>query len=175
MPARLKTGVPTSVAALAIILAVAACGGSSKPRHAGSHRNVMLAFSKCMRANGVTNFPDSTGGGINLDGTGINPRTPAFQAAQKLCFRLMPGGRPQGRKASGAQIKQADETARCMRAHGVSGFPDPIITQKPPTALNPADYSSIVAGGGMIIAIPKSINEQSPAFEHAAKACGFSG
>lgn len=175
MPARLKTGVPTSVAALAVILAVAACGGSSKPRRAGSHRNVMLSFSKCMRANGVTNFPDSTGGGINLDGTGINPRTPGFRAAQTACFKLMPGGGPNSQRASAAQVRRADATARCMRAHGVSGYPDPIISNKPPTSLNPADYSSIEAGNGIIIAIPKSIDESSPAFQRAARTCGFNG
>jgi hypothetical protein len=83
----------------------------------------------------------------------------------------MPGGGPQSHKASAAQIKQADETAQCMRTHGVSGYPDPIISNAPPTSLNPANYSSIEAGGGMIIAIPKSINEQSTGFQSAAKAC----
>jgi hypothetical protein len=62
-----------------------------------------------------------------------------------------------------------------MRRHGVSGFPDPIVSQAPPTSLNPANYSSIQAGNGLIIAIPKSIDEQSPAFRNAAKACSFGG
>ncbi len=177
MPARLQAGVPTSVAALACVLAVAACGGSSKPKQQATsrHGNPLLAMSKCMRAHGVTNFPDPSGHGINLSGTGVNPRSPAFQAAQATCFKLMPGGNPQGHPASAASIKRADDTAQCMRAHGVTGFPDPIISQAPPTSLNPANYSSIMAGGGMIIAVPKSINEQSPAFLHAAKACHFGG
>ncbi|MDE3129562.1 MAG: hypothetical protein KGL16_00260, partial [Acidobacteriota bacterium] len=65
----------------------------------------------------------------------------------------------------------ADQTAQCMRNHGITGYPDPIISQTSPTSLNPANYSSIEAGNGMIIAIPKSIDEQSPAFRSAAKAC----
>jgi hypothetical protein len=158
------------VAALASILLLSACGGSSKPKSA-SRANVFIAFSKCMRAHGVTNFPDPTGHGINIGGTGINPRSPTFEAAQTTCFKLLPGGGPQNQKASAAQIRQADATAECMRTHGVSGYPDPIISNAPPTSLNPANYSSIEAGGGMIVAIPKTINEQSPAFQSAAKVC----
>ena len=97
------------------------------------HANVFIAFSKCMRAHGITNFPDPNGHGINIAGTGINPQAPAFRAAQTACFKLMPGGGPNNQRASAAQIKQADATAACMRAHGVSGFPDPIIsTGRPP-------------------------------------------
>ena len=164
-------GVLTGLAALASIFVLAACGGSSKPEHA--HNNPLIALSKCMRAHGVTHFPDPSGHGINLGGTGLNPRSPAFQAAQQTCFKLMPGGGPQGRPASAQEIKQADQTAACMRAHGVTGFPDPIVSQASPTSLNPANYSSIQAGNGLIIAIPKSIDESSPAFIKAAKTCHF--
>ena len=161
-------GVLTGLAALASILLLTACGSSSKPKH---HSDPLLALSKCMRAHGVTHFPDPSGHGINIGGTGVNPRSPAFQAAQTICFKLLPGGGPQGRPATAGEIKQADQTAECMRTHGVTGYPDPIISQAPPTSLNPANYSSIEAGNGMIIAIPKSINENSPAFLHAQKAC----
>lgn len=179
MPARLQLGVLSSFAALACVLAIAACGGSgrsaSKPKSAGSHESAFLALSKCMRAHGVANFPDPDGHGINLAGTGINPSSPAFEAAQGTCFKQMPGGGPNSHPATAAQIKQADETAECMRAHGVTGYPDPIISTKLPTALNQANYSSISAGGGIIIAIPKSINMQSPAFVKAAKDCQARG
>jgi hypothetical protein len=177
MPVRRRNGVLLMFAALASILMLAACGGSSKPKHTSSHQNAFIAFSKCMRAHGVTNFPDPSGsgggGGINLTGTGINPRTPAFKAAQTSCFKLLPGGGPQGHPASEQAIKQATTTAECMRRHGVTGYPDPIVSQESPTNLNPANYSSVEAGGGIIIAIPKSIDEQSPVFEKAAKACNF--
>jgi hypothetical protein len=59
-----------------------------------------------------------------------------------------------------------------MREHGVTGFPDPVVTSTPP-GINPADYSSAEYGNGIFIGIPKSINVTSPAFEAAAKACGF--
>ncbi len=176
MPARLRNGVLTCLAALACLLVVAGCGGSSRPK-VHSHADVFIALSKCMRAHGVTNFPDpgaNGGRGINLAGTGINPQSPAFRTAQGVCFKLMPGGGPNNQRASAAQIRQADATAACMRAHGVSGFPDPIISTGTPN-LNPANYSSVEAGGGIIIAIPKSIDERSPAFLKAAKTCEFRG
>jgi hypothetical protein len=175
MPVRLRNGVLLMLAVLASILLLAACGSSSsKPKHARIAANVFIAYSKCMRANGVTNFPDPTGHGIQLSASsGINPRSPAFQKAQSTCSKLLPGGGPQSHRASEQEIRTATATAECMRRHGVPNFPDPIVSQKPPSSLNPADYSEVTAGGGIIIAIPKSIDPQSPAFEKAAKACQF--
>jgi hypothetical protein len=57
----------------------------------------MREFAKCMRSNGVENFPDpsSEGGGIIIGGPnaegGIDPSDPTFQAAQEKCGDLMPG------------------------------------------------------------------------------------
>jgi hypothetical protein len=128
-----------------------------------------------MRAHGVTNFPDPAGdgGGINLARTGINPSSPAFRSARSACVRLLPGGGP-SRHATEAQIRQATDTAVCMRAHGVPNFPDPIVTATPP-AIDPGKYSTAEYGNGIFIGIPASINVNSPAFETAAKTCAFSG
>jgi hypothetical protein len=176
MPARLQLGVLSSFAALACVLMLSACGGSSKPKPQASRANVFMALSKCMRAHGVTNFPDpSSGGEINIAGTGVNPRSPAFKGAQTVCFKRLPGGGPLNHKASAQQIGDARQTSECMRGHGVSDFPDPIVSNSnvPPSSLNPTNYSQISDSGGIIIAIPNSINTQSPAFEKAAKACQF--
>jgi hypothetical protein len=167
-------GVQTGLAALACILTVTACGGSSKPK-AKSHTNPFVAFSKCMRAHGVTNFPDpSGGGGIHITGS-VDTRSPVFESAQTTCFKLMPGGGPLNHHASAHQIAEARQTSQCMREHGVTGFPDPIVSNQPPTSLNPANYSTVSDRGGIIIAIPRSIDPRSPAFVSAAKACSFSG
>ena len=50
------------------------------------------------------------------------------------------------------------------------------MSSKPPYELNlsPAQYSEVSAGGGLVIAIPKSIDPRSPAFAKAAKVCDFS-
>jgi hypothetical protein len=59
-----------------------------------------LKFAECMRSHGVPNFPDpqiqsGPGGGIGVriggPGSGINPRSPAFQSAQKACGKLFGG------------------------------------------------------------------------------------
>jgi hypothetical protein len=156
--------------------AIAACGGSSPNRsnRASNAAHALLALSECMRAHGVTNFPDPSGHGINLTGTGINPATPAFRSAQTTCFKLMPGGGPNGHKDTKQQIDAMVATSECMREHGVTGFPDPYAwSGNGPPNLNPADYSSVEAGGGEVLAIPKSIDENSPVFTQAAKTCHF--
>jgi hypothetical protein len=65
-----------------------------------------LNFSKCMRSHGVPNFPDPefhSGGGVGIriggKGSGIDPNSPQFQAAQKACRSLMPG--PKGGPGGG--------------------------------------------------------------------------
>jgi hypothetical protein len=53
----------------------------------------MLKFAECMRKNGVPNFPDPQGGKLIMkEGSGIDPNSPQFQAAQKTCQKLLPGG-----------------------------------------------------------------------------------
>jgi hypothetical protein len=62
-------------------------------------------MSRCMRSHGVPNFPDpqfqsgpNGGLGIRLNGTGVDPSSPAFQAAQKECGSIL-GGAPALEKA----------------------------------------------------------------------------
>jgi hypothetical protein len=53
----------------------------------------MRQMAKCMRANGVPNFPDPDANGmIRIDGDklGIGPDDPAFKAADKACARFRP-------------------------------------------------------------------------------------
>ena len=45
-------------------------------------------------------------------------------------------------------------TSECMRAHGVSGFPDP--TTSPPS--RPADFSIAMGRGGAFLAVPRTID-----------------
>jgi hypothetical protein len=63
-----------------------------------------LKFSRCMRSHGVPNFPDPefshSGGGVGIriggKGSGIDPNSPQFKAAQKTCQSDLP--RPPGAK-----------------------------------------------------------------------------
>jgi hypothetical protein len=61
----------------------------------GANGSGLLAFSKCMRANGVPNFPDPkviSGSGGNQEAylPGVNIQSPAVQSAAKAC-----GGGPE--------------------------------------------------------------------------------
>ncbi|GEM_PF-502938 len=53
-------------------------------------KEALFAFARCMRDNGVPDFPDPTDDGINLGNTGIDRNTPAFTAAHQACESLLP-------------------------------------------------------------------------------------
>jgi hypothetical protein len=162
----------TPVAAFVCALAIAGCGGSSKPKTAASGHNQAVAFSQCMRSHGVTGFPDpSSGGGIQIQaGSGVNPASPAFQAAQSSCQKLLPGGGPASGPPSEQVKQQMLALSTCMRAHGVSGFPDPSTGQRPAPG---SGYGLVFGRNGDFIAVPNTIGPSSPSFQQAAKACGF--
>ena len=60
-------------------------------------KKAALANAKCMRAHGIENFPDPTfdeNGGAQIrmkKGSGLNPESARFKAAQKACEDTMPG------------------------------------------------------------------------------------
>jgi hypothetical protein len=160
-----------AVAAVSSALANSACGLSGTPKPAAAAGSG-LAFASCMRSHGVPNFPDpSGGGGIQIQsGSGINPQSPAFQSAQSQCAKLMPGGGPGRHGPPSAQAKREMlAMSECMRAHGVSGFPDPTLT--PPTNLG--SFSIALGRGGVFLAVPRTINTTTPVFQSAASACRF--
>jgi hypothetical protein len=97
-----------------------------------SHAAALLAFARCMRADGVPTFPDpAAGGGATfLVPAGSSPTAPAFEAAQARCSKLLPGGGlpDSGSPPSDATLAKLLRIARCMRRHGVPQFPDPLTS-----------------------------------------------
>jgi hypothetical protein len=85
-------------------------GLAPSPAQQAQMRSHALAFSACMRSHGEPNFPDpqfGTGGRVSIKisvnaGTGLDPQSPQFQAAQTACQKDLPGkfGAPVGPKAS---------------------------------------------------------------------------
>src|SRR6201987_3202754 len=116
-----------ALAAGAVVLAIAACGsagGSPRPPHS-TGPSIGVRYADCMRPNGVPNFPDPSGGAGLVVPNYINPASPAFESAQRACQSLMTG--PAARApADGQQRQTLLGLSRGMRAHGVSGFPDPV-------------------------------------------------
>jgi hypothetical protein len=117
-------------------------------------------FAACMRKNGVPNFPDpNSSGTVSLGpGSGINPSSPKFQAAQGACRKLLPnGGQPTPAQLAKMQAG-ALAFSKCMRAHGVTNFPDPTV-----------------GAGGIGIKIQagskSGLNPNNPTFRAAQQAC----
>jgi hypothetical protein len=143
-------------------------GGSSSPESSASTQQKMVAYAQCMRTHGVPEFPEPTegkllfrGGDHNGHATGPNPESAQFQAAQKVCGKLLPNG---GAPSPAEQAKRQEEAlqfSKCMRTHGVPNFPDP-------------EFHS---GGGVGIRIgskkggPSGIEPNSPQFKAAQKTC----
>jgi hypothetical protein len=171
MPGSIAAKTSVLVVALLCVSALGGCGSSGKPSASGTNlASRGIKFADCMRSHGVPNFPDpSGGGGIKIPvNSGINPFSPAFKQSQSACRNLLPGGGPPPGGAGQAREAML-RTADCMRAHGVSGFPDP--TTSPPS--NIADFSIAEGRPGAFLAVPSTIDVNSPAFKQAAKACDF--
>lgn len=83
-------------------------------------------FAKCMRENGLPDFPDPDTG----DGRGFRIRIPdgadkaTVKAAMEKCRSLMPNG-GKAVKLDPEQVEKVRQLARCMRENGVPDFPDP--------------------------------------------------
>jgi hypothetical protein len=161
-----------------LTLIAAACGGglaganaapigtSSTSKQAsssnGSGSGDRLAYSACMRAHGVPNFPDPDSEGhirLTPSGThGVNARSPLFRAAQQTCQRLLQnGGRPTPAQQAHEQ-QQLLRFAHCMRSHGVPNFPDP-------TADGALNLGRMVGGRKV------GVDPNTPQFRSAQHAC----
>src|SRR5579859_855502 len=133
--------VASVVAVAAFSLLVAGCGGGGSTGVASvastttaatrTTPNGLLAFSSCMRSNGMPSFPDPqrlSGGNLKLTIARLGASSPHFQAAMSACNHLLPnGGSGSQETAQQTRTRLADELsfARCMRSHGVTRFPDP--------------------------------------------------
>ena len=93
LPANLNQQSPAYVSAGTACGHLIGFGGGSGHRVPAKAREAALAQAQCMRRHGVRNYPDPTfsdsGGAVvqRSGGPGMNPRSPAFQQAQKACAR----------------------------------------------------------------------------------------
>jgi hypothetical protein len=173
--------VATALAGTALL--AAACGGSPAQTNSfapGATYAQTLAFAKCMRAHGVPDFP-------NPDRQGnFNNNNPEVQALEERsapvdgqvspeinvlfqCRSVLPNANTgltmtQIQQITEQNLRNAVQAANCMRAHGITNFPDPVA-------------SNVNNGGGVswqpvISAIQADlINTRSPSYEAAFLAC----
>jgi hypothetical protein len=70
-------------------------GPPPDPKQAEEAQRQLLAYSKCMRSKGISDYPDPAfvDGGAKLElPRGLDANSPQFKAAEKACQKLMPQG-----------------------------------------------------------------------------------
>ena len=68
-------------------------GASNNSSPSASYTEAVLKFARCMRTNGVTNFPEPNAqSGTFVGGSGIDPNSPVFQTAFAACQKYLPAG-----------------------------------------------------------------------------------
>jgi hypothetical protein len=160
-----------AITTIALAALVAGCSGHVSPTGIASvggstttasttPAQTLLAFSQCMRANGVPSFPDPqnyAGGNpkLTIHNLGSGPRV---QTAMNACGHLLPSG-PGASQETEQQLRTrvADALlfAKCMRSHGISRFPDP------------------TANGGLSVAMVEAqgVDVHSPAVLRVVQTC----
>ncbi|HZO49328.1 MAG TPA: hypothetical protein VFB26_04200, partial [Gaiellaceae bacterium] len=148
-----------TTATAGLVLSATACGGSpAAPGGGGSSHDRALAYAGCLRRSGVPNWPDPTSSGA-FDKTKLTPQqlgasASRISAAETACRGLSPNGGRTPDQAQRARVAaQARSFSRCVRAHGVPGFPDPGSDGRIP---DPATVG---------------VDQGSPRFQSANRAC----
>jgi hypothetical protein len=125
-------------AAAGLVLLVTACGTGSSPAAGGATgpatgSSGLLAYSSCVRAHGVPDFPDPvSGGGIPKETQQqLGVSDSQMQAAQSACEHLLPpGGSLSGQPVLTITAQQQQYYLRavaCMHSHGITSFPEPVF------------------------------------------------
>lgn len=156
----------TVVAAIAV-LGLSGCGGTTEPQLPTAQGSAPpaassapapggLAFTQCMRDNGIDlPDPDPDTGLPKLEGDDVDPSNPTFQKAMAACESLQPEGGVRGEGAIGQEeLDKFQAYAECMRQNGLPDFPDP----------QPG------GSGGMFG--DSNVDRNSPAFQQANEKCG---
>ena len=124
----------------------------------------MVAFSQCMRADGVPGFPEPTEGhllirvgGRDRLATGVDPRSARFQEAWRRCGNLLSNGGANSPALQAEAQAAALRFSQCMRTHGLPDFPDPTF------AGNAVQLKGVGGAGG--------IEPSSPQFKAAQRKC----
>jgi hypothetical protein len=139
-------------AAVAVVAVLCATACSSSPSRAGpgspsaarsSRSPSAVAYSACMRSNGIPGFPDPDSDGqlpkANAQQLGVS--SSRLQAARSACQQLLPD--TSGSLATSLRIceeegncppavvqqvmTQLRKFSQCMRSHGVPRWPDPVL------------------------------------------------
>ena len=146
------------VATAALALLTASCGGSpaspASPPGLPAGTAQALAYAHCMRSHGIPGYPDPNVHGNALFSLGgVDTHSPQFQSADETCQKQTGFGHfsaAQQQQGMTAMLKYAN----CMRAHGITNFPDPFENSQQ-----------------MGFNLPAGIDPNSPRVKAASKTC----
>ena len=120
---------------LALIAMISAGCGSSAPSETGAAgssgekaeaRDKAVKFAECIRAHGVSDFPDPDAKNDFRYGVSVSPAV--WKRATAACKDLQPPGTLSSKRTPEQQSASL-RFARCVRDHGVKDFPDPVDGQ----------------------------------------------
>ncbi len=148
----------TALLAVACSNSPSSTGSGGTPAAAGSAGSSSgVAYSRCIRAHGVPDFPDPGSNGQLSKPAIVQAFSQVSQsqatAAQTACAKLSPGEQ-QNPVLTSQQQRDYLRAAACMRTHGYPNFPDPTFP-----------------GGRESLSIPSSIDTSSTQFNQAARTC----
>jgi hypothetical protein len=119
-----------------------------------------LAFARCMRANGLPNWPDPTSSGVfdksKLQATGYTT-TQVRAVEDGPCKNILPTAAPSPSTSQVITTQQQQDylnAAACMRSHGITNFPEPTF-----------------AGGHVTLVEPPGLDTNSTEFANAQHIC----
>ena len=148
--ARIARGTQAACVLVLVGCLVAACGGASnhKPTSAGTaslstqYRDA-VKYAHCMRAHGISNFPDprNPGGFSQAALSAVNVAAPAYGPALNVCQRLLPNAGAPTKAESEATLLKAIKVAKCMRKHGIH-MPDPTLQPNGQLEINMANVNN---------------------------------
>lgn len=154
--------VSTAMAAAVLVAACSSTGSRGAPDagaspRAGASRSA-LAFSECVRSHGVPDFPDPPPSfqgkfpGSSPQQLGVSQSR--IRVATAACQHLLPAVPGQAPLTAQDQ-RDYLRAAACMRAHGITVFPDPVFS-----------------GGSVSFPSPPSgVDTSSPQFTRARQIC----
>jgi hypothetical protein len=176
-------------ATLAVLTLVAAgCGGSTTtpPIAAAGTTNAAttsappsndpmaqaVRYATCMRSHGLPNFPDpqhiSQGGHQVIRIQTPDLSSPQLQTAEKACSKFLPSGFSSNPAQTAQQQAHLLAFARCMRAHGVTSFPDPTSTGSFPSSIARIDRSSPTIRSAINTCLPVAAGAISIGTDHGS-------
>jgi hypothetical protein len=145
-----------SLASLAVVALIAAGCGSNAPSATSTAtpskkltaRDKAVKFAECIRAHGVSDFPDPDAKNDFQYGVSVTPAV--WKQATTACKDLQPPGTLSSKRTP-KQQSAGLRFAKCVRDHGVKDFPDPVNgeplvdTYKIPSSNRPGGMSVLNA------------------------------